>query len=336
MKKIFAIFLSVLSAFGATCALGGCTAPAKDKDEGFIDVEVDASLSDIENVVFAGDEIFLPERMAFASTVLSDEKPYSVTLTAFIEPVDATDQKVEWNVLWQDSESAFAKNDVDDYVSIDVDGKYGKTATVTCLKAFNSEEIVVRATVYGTDISSDCVCTFAGVPTSVRLYHPYSYALDDEVKPKDLVNIQYYDFSARDTIEWSFELDNEYHYVSSEFYDDFEFELTENCSKVYITSQLYDSNDNLVSEEEQLVNIRDLNLVHLRVEMRSLFMYLGSSVVNYSETFEVSGAELPVPLTQIKKYSKKYDSSVSFELWGTNGKGLDIMPIYFTITDYGN
>ena len=342
MKKIFAIFLSVLSAFGAMCTLGGCAAPAKDKDEGFIDVEVDASLSDIENVVFAGDQISLPERMVFASTVLSEDKPYSVTLTATIEPIDATDQRVEWSVLWQDSESAFAENDVDDYVSIDVDGNYGKTATVTCLKAFNSEEIVVRATAYGTDISSECVCTFAGIPTSARLYDAYSYDLDCDVEPTVSNGFSYYDFRARDTIEWSFDLDNEYHYVSNEFYDDFEFELTENCSKVYISSQLYDSNDNLVSEEEQLVNVRDLNLVSLDFESRSFFMYLGPCVENYSETFEVTDGSLPIPYTlsvytMIKKFSNCYESSfVYFELRGTNGKGLDIGPIYFTITDYGN
>ncbi len=332
MKKILAFFLSVLSAFGATCALGGCSAPATDKEEGFIEVEVDASLSDIENVVLAGDEISLPERMVFASTVLSDDKPYTVTLTATIEPIDATDQRVEWSVLWQDPESDFAVNNVKDYVSIDVDGSYGKTATVTCLKAFNGEEIVIRAKAYGTDIWSDCVCTFAGVPTSAQLYDPYSYALDKTLKPSSFGYLSCYDFPANDVIEWTFTLDNEFHYVSSEFYDDFEFELTENCTKVYIFYRICSSLGIVMSEEEFLVDLRELNLVSFEVDRKSLFMSTGCSVENYSETFTSINTNI-----HVKDFSR-WDgvSSGFFQFQGTNGNGVDSRPVYFKITDYGN
>ena len=337
MKKILAFFLSVLSAVSAMCTLGGCAAPAKDKDEGFINIEVNSSLSGIENVVFAGDEISLPERMVFASTVLSEDKPYSVRLTATIEPIDATDQRVEWSVLWQDSESAFAENDVDDYVSIEVDGNYGKTATVTCLKAFNSEEIVVRATAYGTDISSECVCTFAGIPTSARLYDAYSYDLDCEVEPTDSNGFLYYDFRARDQIEWSFDLDNEFHYVSNEFYDDFEFELGLNSDNLYISVQTYQSDGSLYSEKEQLVNAIELDCVELDYTGQSLFMYFSFAPENYSETREYVDVELGATLTSIIKFSDWAEGPYGcFELLGTNGNGVDIRPVYFKITDYGN
>lgn len=155
------------------------------------------SVSDESNVGVSGNSLIItPEdsgtRMRLAAAPLaatensaamqSNENSY--TLTATIEPSNASNQSVDWSVAWKDSNSSWAKGkSVTNYVTITPTSDGALTATVTCLSAFGEQIIVTVVPRGNTAISATCTLdyrqTITGVVSELSHYIYNGSAADD-------------------------------------------------------------------------------------------------------------------------------------------------------------
>ncbi len=105
---------------------------------------------DNDGNVMDSDKIYaMPAGMVFSSARQLNAEPSedtekSVTITATIEPADATDKSVDWSVAFANATSDWANGKtVTDYVTVTPTSDGSLTATVTCKQAFG-EQIVVQ------------------------------------------------------------------------------------------------------------------------------------------------------------------------------------------------
>ena len=90
----------------------------------------------------------------------------SKTLTATVSPSNATNKLVDWSVAWNNPSKT---ETVTDYVTVTPTYDGSTTATVTCLKAFGSEQITITVTTREGGYKATCVVTFRGVASSMYL-----------------------------------------------------------------------------------------------------------------------------------------------------------------------
>lgn len=94
-------------------------------------------------------------RTQFAAMGIAEHADSAYTLTATVEPANASDKTVTFGAAWNDASSAWATGKtLAEYVTLTVDGN---TATVTCLQAFGE---TVRITCTSRDsVNINAVCT---------------------------------------------------------------------------------------------------------------------------------------------------------------------------------
>lgn len=104
----------------------------------------------------------------------------SYTLTATIEPNNASNQSVDWSAAWKNASSSWANGKtVTDYVTVTPLSSGSLTATVTCLEAFGEQVIITVTTKDGTDLSAQCTCDYIKRVTKTQLKVPKSSMSDD-------------------------------------------------------------------------------------------------------------------------------------------------------------
>ncbi|MDE6586619.1 MAG: hypothetical protein K2K80_08065 [Clostridia bacterium] len=108
----------------------------------------------------------MPKTMKFSAVALAaNPAGISVNVTAAVEPATATNKAVDWSVMWADTTNTA---NVSDYVTVTPASNGSTTATITCYKAFTGDILVVVTTREG-GYTADCVVSFVGKPTSLKL-----------------------------------------------------------------------------------------------------------------------------------------------------------------------
>ena len=108
----------------------------------------------------------LPKAMRFSAVALAaNPTGITVNVTAKVEPETATNKAVDWSVMWADSSNAAS---VTEYVPVTPASNGSTNATITCYKAFTGDILVVVTTREG-GYTADCVVSFVGKPTSLKL-----------------------------------------------------------------------------------------------------------------------------------------------------------------------
>ena len=83
------------------------------------------------------------------------------TLTATIEPSDATNKAVDYTAAWKNANSAWASGkNVADYVTVQQASDGSLNATVTCLKAFGEQVIITCAVRDNVDAYATCTVDY--------------------------------------------------------------------------------------------------------------------------------------------------------------------------------
>ena len=123
-----------------------------------------------EEIIIDGKEeeaIPMPKAMSFsAPKLLSDSgepvaQTSSVTLTATVEPSNATYQAVDWSVSFVNQSSTWASGKTaSDYVTVTPTSDGALTATVECLSAFGEQINVTVTSRDNADASATCVCDY--------------------------------------------------------------------------------------------------------------------------------------------------------------------------------
>lgn len=123
-----------------------------------------------EEIIIDGKEeeaIPMPKAMSFsAPKLLSDSgepvaQTSSVTLTATVEPSNATYQAVDWSVSFVNQSSTWASGKTaSDYVTVTPTSDGALTATVECLAAFGEPINVTVTSRDNADASATCVCDY--------------------------------------------------------------------------------------------------------------------------------------------------------------------------------
>lgn len=123
-----------------------------------------------DEIIIDGKEeeaIPMPKAMSFsAPKLLSDSgepvaQTSSVTLTATVEPSNATYQAVDWSVSFVNQSSTWASGKTaSDYVTVTPTSDGALTATVECLSAFGEQINVTVTSRDNADASATCVCDY--------------------------------------------------------------------------------------------------------------------------------------------------------------------------------
>ncbi len=118
--------------------------------------EAQGSVLDDKGEVLDSDEIILmPAKLTFTK---STDAAKQITVQATLEPIEATDQNVNWSISFQNSSNEWAqKKNVEDYILLT---KNGLSATLQCLQPFGEEIILKCSSVSKPSISSECVLNY--------------------------------------------------------------------------------------------------------------------------------------------------------------------------------
>lgn len=120
-----------------------------------------------------GDKVYpMPERMAFSplqyNAVAETYSTSSVTVSATIEPADATNQGVNWSVAFKNPSSKWANGkSVSSYISLEPSEK---TVVVTCRSSFGEQIILTAASAENPDIKATCTIDYVKPLGNISLY----------------------------------------------------------------------------------------------------------------------------------------------------------------------
>ncbi len=156
---VFALIAVLLAGMIASIVL---LSPDKDAgEEG--DPSEEKTVNDFEAEMHNSEYVALS--LASASTLAADGA-VSKTLTATINPQNASNNKVDWGIKWSNSSKT---ETVTDYVTVTPTYDGSTEATVTCLKPFGSEQIIITVTTREGGYSATCVVSFAGRATTIAI-----------------------------------------------------------------------------------------------------------------------------------------------------------------------
>lgn len=135
--KWIATFMAIIVLFaGVGAALGLVIQQMKQNN-----TDTPIASGDGKNM-FEGQIYEMPSVLAFsadATTAADSGHTASVTLTATVLPVEATNKLVDWSVAWGVTKQHGSEN-VTDYVTVTPKSDGSNIATVTCKKAFGDDE----------------------------------------------------------------------------------------------------------------------------------------------------------------------------------------------------
>ncbi|MCM1219807.1 MAG: hypothetical protein NC548_35500 [Lachnospiraceae bacterium] len=108
----------------------------------------------------------MPQKMVFGARSLSAvsavaERAASVTLTAKINPANADNQAVDWQVSWKNATSEWATGkSVSEYMTVTPSSDGALTATVNCLRAFGEQIKITVVSRENTSATAECTCDY--------------------------------------------------------------------------------------------------------------------------------------------------------------------------------
>ncbi len=117
------------------------------------------------NFLEEGKTYAMPASMSFSSEALAEAvaagTSVDVKVSVTVYPVDAADKTVDFSVAWGVAPTN-GKNAVTDYLTVTPDSDGSTTATVSCKKAFGSDQIIITATSRDGGCTATCTVTFVG------------------------------------------------------------------------------------------------------------------------------------------------------------------------------
>ena len=124
------------------------------------------------NFMEAGKVYPMPTAMAFSSeklaAALASESSVDVKISATVTPLEAANQAVDFSVAWGAAPTN-GTNAVTDYVTVTPDSDGSRNATVSCKKAFGSDQIIITVTTRDGGYTATCTVTFIGKASNMSI-----------------------------------------------------------------------------------------------------------------------------------------------------------------------
>jgi len=194
--------------------------------------------------MFEGQIYEMPSVLAFsadATTAAESGHTASVTLTATVLPVEATNKLVDWSVAWGATKEHGSEN-VTDYVTVTPQSDGSNVATVTCKKAFGDDEIIVTVTTREGGFSANCQVLYVGAPTSIKVTPTGAKTIKDS----NWNNVTIAEVESSKTYNFELSLDNEFGLVGSAFTPEYKLSAV-TYGAIKVKCQNYNSSGEFVS-----------------------------------------------------------------------------------------
>ena len=165
--------------------------------------------------MFEGQVYEMPSVLTFSSdatTAADTGHTATVTLTATVLPVEATNKLVDWSVAWGVTKQHGSEN-VTDYVTATPKSDGSNIATVTCKKAFGDDEIIITVTTREGGFTAKCQVLYVGAPTSIKVTPTGAKTITDS----NWNNAKIAEIQSSETYNFDISLDNEFGLVGSTF-----------------------------------------------------------------------------------------------------------------------
>ena len=124
------------------------------------------------NFMEAGKVYPMPTAMAFSSeklaAAIASGNSVDVKISATVTPMDAANQAVDFSVAWGAAPTN-GTNAVTDYVTVTPDSDGSTKATVSCKKAFGSDQIIITVTTRDGGYTATCTVTFIGKANNMSI-----------------------------------------------------------------------------------------------------------------------------------------------------------------------
>lgn len=154
-SKIIVVFLVTAIVVSMAATISACTSTTEDENAMLYEFDVETIAS--EDISVSVSPVLLAS---------NGDSATSKTLTATVSPSNATNKLVDWSIAWSNPSKT---ETVTDYVTVTPTYDGSTTATVTCLKAFGSEQITITVTTREGGYKATCVVSFRGVASSMYL-----------------------------------------------------------------------------------------------------------------------------------------------------------------------
>ena len=154
-SKIIAVVLVIAILASMAAVISACTSTAEDENTALYEFDVETIGS--ENISVSVSPVMLAS---------NGDSATSKTLTATVSPSNATNKLVDWSIAWSNPSKT---ETVTDYVTVTPTYDGSTIATVTCLKAFGSDQITITVTTREGGYKATCVVSFRGVASSIYL-----------------------------------------------------------------------------------------------------------------------------------------------------------------------
>lgn len=199
---------------------------------------IDAAITNSEHVMLT---------MSMATTAAEDGYTKSVTLTATVMPEDAPDKSVDWSIAWNEAPT-YGDNPVTDYVTVTPQSDGSNVATVTCLKPFALDTIIITCTTRVGGFTATAQVSYAGFPTELGFTTSSMTGKVDS----GWDGITVYEAQCGNTYSIPITLDNGFHAIGEDFVPSYTIEVTAKGDVKYRTrSTTYNRNGGVVSSTSE-------------------------------------------------------------------------------------
>lgn len=154
-SKIIAVLLVIAILASMAAVISACTSTTEDENTALYEFDVETVGS--ENISVSVSPVMLAS---------DGDSATSKTLTATVSPSNATNKLVDWSIAWSNPSKT---ETVTDYVTVTPTYDGSTIATVTCLKAFGSDQITITVTTREGGYKATCVVSFRGIASSIYL-----------------------------------------------------------------------------------------------------------------------------------------------------------------------
>lgn len=198
---------------------------------------IEATISNSEHVALA----------MSAAVTAADGYTKSVTLTATVMPEDAPDKSVDWSIAWNEAPT-YGSNPVTDYVTVTPQSDGSNVATVTCLKPFALDTIIITCTTRVGGFTATAQVSYAGFPTELGFTTSSMTGKVDS----GWGGITVYEAQCGNTYSIPITLDNGFHAIGEDFVPSYTIEVTAKGDVKYRTiSTTYNRNGGVVSSTSE-------------------------------------------------------------------------------------
>ena len=215
MKKILALILALVGL--TTFTLTGCnvkpTLPENNNElvqsekKPVLIQAINCSLSPTVTTYSEGDQVYL-----------------SKTITATVEPVNASNKALDFSIDWQAGAERSAEP-VTDYVNVIQDSDGSLSATVYCYKAFGDDKVIITATARDGGAKGFCTVNYVGIASEMNVTSTLSVSNNEE-------RGDYYELTTNQSYDFNVELSNIFGATS---YSDLTYAVT-GYGSFYVTS----------------------------------------------------------------------------------------------------